>query len=282
MYLSELRMLPSNREFVAGPHDKPRVYAEIARAIRQVALAMKDTKPIQAAPSHHKQPTPANSPSDLLSSSTMQSGFLSISWSPQANWLAVGMTDGTVRLYAVDNYDDRYTFQGHRSDVYSVAWSVNNLLASSSADCTVRLWNASEKHVAQILQGHTSTVNSIAWSPDGKQIASGSADKTIHLWDAGSGRKLRVLSGHAHSIMSVAWSPDSKLLASGSHDHTVRLWEAKSGRELHPFQHQADIMSVAWSPDSQLLASGSGNYVRLWNISTRSVSYLFQGHTGGP
>jgi WD40 repeat protein len=280
-YLSELRMLPNNREFISGSRDKSHVYAEIARTIRQIAVEMRDALPKQTEHSHQKTPVLATAPSDLLSSLNEQPSFLSICWFPQMAWLATGTTDGSMLLYNMANYDDRYPLLGHEGGVYSVAWSTNNQLASGSVDCTVRLWNASERGVIQILQGHTGIVNTVAWSPDGKQVASGSADKTLHLWDAGSGCKLRVLTGHTQSIMSVAWSPDGKLLAAGARDWTVRLWEAKSGRELRPrpFEHQADVMSVAWSPNSNVLATGSGYDVRLWDASTGCVLSLLQGHT---
>ncbi len=288
-YLSELRMLPSNHESITDSRDRARAYKEIAQEVRQVAdamLATKDARSMEVEQAHH-QPLPlASSPSDRLSLPRRPSGFLSISWSPQANWLAVGTTDGTVRLWNVQSRSERYALQGHTSDVYSVAWSANNQLASSSADNTVRLWDTSEKCTEPLLQGHIlqshiGVVNSVAWSPDGKQLASGSADKTLRLWDACSGTELRALTDHTHNVMSVAWSPDRKLLASGSRDQTVLLWDSTSGREVRAFQHQADIVSVAWSPNrNKLLAVGSGDHVRLWNISTRSELHLLRGHTG--
>lgn len=277
-YPSELRMLPNNHKFISGSRDRPHVYAEIARAIRQVAFEMRDTMSKQAE-QFQNEPLPlATSPSDLSLSPDRQASFVSISWSPQTTWLAAGATDGAIDFYNVNDYDERYLLQSHARDVYSVAW-FDNLLASSSADGTVRLWNARQQSLIHTLQGHTSTVNSVAWSPDGKKVVSGSADKTLRLWDTGNGSILRVLTGHTQSVMSVAWSPDGKLLASGSLDRRVLLWDARSGRKPRAFQHQAEIMSVAWSPDSQFLATGAGNTVQLWQVSTGKTLHTLQGHT---
>src|SRR5262249_40891190 len=94
-YLGELRMLPNNHEFISGSRDKPHVYAEIARAIRQIAVEMRDTLPKQTGHSHQRTPALVAAPSDLLSSLNEQPGFLSICWSSQMTWLAIGTTDGT-------------------------------------------------------------------------------------------------------------------------------------------------------------------------------------------
>ncbi len=138
-YLSELRMLPNNDEFISRSRDKAHAYADIVREILRVAREMGDTMSKQAEQFQHEPFPQATSPSDLPAPPNGQPGFFSISWSPQATWLAVGATDGTLSFYNMDDYDDRYLLQGHARDVYSVAWS-GNLLASSSADCTVRLW----------------------------------------------------------------------------------------------------------------------------------------------
>src|SRR5260370_21697279 len=110
-YLSELRMLPSNHESITDSRDRARAYKEIAQEVRQVAdamLATKDARSMEVEQAHH-QPLPlASSPSDRLSLPRRPSGFLSISWSPQANWLAVGTTDGTVRLWNVQSRSERY------------------------------------------------------------------------------------------------------------------------------------------------------------------------------
>lgn len=336
-YLSELRMLPNNNEFISRARDKDHAYAEVVREIRQRVGAMRDIWAIQAEQFQDEPPSMVTSLSDFSTStaglffhhhgstgpfqvplfsqeedehlsasmhaesneassqahalqsdiplrvpwasSAQHPGFLCVSWPDQANWLAIGTTDGTLYLYNIQDYNNKHLLQVHTQDVYSVLWS-NNLLASSSADGTVRIWNSSTESTIQILQGHTGTVNSVDWAPDGGQLVSGSADKTLRIWDARSGKTLRVLTGHTQSVMSVSWSPDSKLLASGSCDRTVRLWDLRSGRESRICQHQADIMSVAWSPDSKLLAIGVGNDVKLWEISTGRILSLPPGHTG--
>ncbi len=277
-YPSELRMLPNNDQFIYSVRDKEHAYADIVREIQKVAREMRDAMPKQAEQFQDEPLLLAPSTSDLSPSPDRQAGFVSISWSPQSSWLAVGATDGAIDFYNVNDYDERYLLQGHVRDVYSIAW-FDDLLASSSADDTVRLWNTHQQSLIHTLQGHTGTVNSVAWSPDGKKVVSGSADKTLRLWDTGNGSILRALTGHTQSVMSVAWSPDGKLLASGSLDRRVLLWDARSGREPRAFQHQAEIMSVAWSPDSQFLATGAGNAVQLWQVSTGKTLHTLQGHT---
>ena len=58
-------------------------------------------------------------------------GILSIAWSPDANRLAYGAADGTVRLCDVSGKSEVCILRGHTSDVYGVVWLSNVRLASS-------------------------------------------------------------------------------------------------------------------------------------------------------
>ena len=123
--------------------------------------------------------------------------YESIAFSPDANTIASGSLDETIRLWDTNTGRNIHTLTGHTSSVRSVAFSPDaNTIASGSWDDTVRLWDANTGRNIRTLTGHTDAVESVAFSPDANTIASGSWDHTIRLWDANTGRNIRTLTGH--------------------------------------------------------------------------------------
>jgi WD40 repeat protein len=225
--------------------------------------------------------------SDLSKSvfSEKLSSILSVTFSPNGEWLAMGDVDGAVRLWNTTD-DSRLTCQEkHTGWVQSVAFSPSGvILASGSGDQTVKLWDVNTGQCLKTLQGHTSPLRSVAFSPDGAILASGSDDGTVRLWDRSSGKCLNVLDGHTNWVWSIAFSPDGGMLASGSEDQTVKLWDVRTGQCLRTLagesSHKSWIASVAFSPDGITLASGSGDRtIRLWDVGTGQCLKILRNHT---
>lgn len=209
-------------------------------------------------------------------------GVLSVAFSPNGKLLAMGDTNGEIRLYQIADGKQVLTCHTHTNWVVSLAFSPDsNKLASGSSDCTVRLWDVSTGRCLHILGEHKHEVWSVVFSPDGETLASGSDDQTARLWCVSTGKCLRIFQGHTNYVLSVAFSPDGQKLLSGSHDRTIRLWCIITGECSTVFQgHDDGIRSIAVSPDGQKLASSSNDKtVRLWNLSTGKCLRIFQGHS---
>ena len=209
-------------------------------------------------------------------------GVVSVAFSPDGKLLAMGDTNGEIRLRQVADGKQLFICLGHTNWVTSLAFSSDgSTLASSSTDYTVKLWDVSTGQCLQTLQGHDDNVWSVAFSPDAKMLASGSDDQTVRLWSVSTGVCKRTFQGHSNWVLSVAFSPDGQKLVSGSEDHTIRLWEVNTGQALRTFQGHSDgIRSITLSPDGQMLASGSEDHtIRLWDVSTGVCLKIFQGHS---
>ncbi|MGA2986073.1 MAG: protein kinase [Terriglobia bacterium] len=179
------------------------------------------------------------------------------------------------------------TFEGHASDVHSVALSVDGRWALSGSWDSLRLWEVSSGKCLRTLEGHTDTVKSVALSGDGHWALSGSSDETLLLWEVSSGNCLRTIEGHGQPVRSAALSVDGRwALSVGEHHKFFRLWEASSGNCLRTFKgHTDDVTSVALSGDGRWALSGSGfgeagpDYtVRLWEVSSGKCLRTFEGH----
>ena len=183
---------------------------------------------------------------------------------------------------AANPVTSKTTYEGHRGDVNSVAFSPDGrTIASGSDDDDIFLWDTITGQHTQTLKRHTSRVNSVVFSPDGGTIASGSDDDDIFLWNAITGQHRQTLKGHSHDVNSVVFSPDGGTIASGSDDDDIFLWNVITGRHTQTLEgHTRNVNSVAFSPDGRTIVSGDdGNNIFLWDAITGEHTQTLEGHT---
>jgi WD40 repeat protein len=95
--------------------------------------------------------------------------------------------DGTVILWDVARQAAKTTFQGHSSDVMSVAPTDGaeggDVFISGGCDALALVWDARTGTCVQTHDGHESDINSICVFPDQWAFGTASDDSTCRLFD---------------------------------------------------------------------------------------------------
>ncbi|TFK75084.1 WD40 repeat-like protein [Pluteus cervinus] len=120
----------------------------------------------------------SNPPDDSISS---------LAFSPQADYLAVGSWDNSVRLYAVapgtGQTQGKAMYQ-HQGPALSVCWSNEGTrIFSGGADNAARMFDISTGQPQQVAQ-HDAPIKVVRWmDAQGGILVTGSWDKTVKYWD---------------------------------------------------------------------------------------------------
>lgn len=171
-------------------------------------------------------------------------------------------------------------------------------LVSGSVDCTAVVWNYSNNklHPVAVLKNHSGPVNAVSAICIKTQnsgevsmttyIATSSADSTVNIWKkSGDGEFLlyhtqKFGTGFVLDLcFTVIPNTQVPLLACGCDDHKVHLFveqDEKFVRVISLQGHEDWIRAVDFAIDDSgdiLLASAAQDYfIRLWRISSRSVT----------
>ncbi len=99
-----------------------------------------------------------------------------LKFSPNGKYLAIASSEG-LWIYDTGGDAEPTVLIGHEGQVFALAWSDSQMIASGGEDKTVRLWNVETSKILKNFKEHKGRVNVLAISPDGKMLASSSRYK---------------------------------------------------------------------------------------------------------
>lgn len=223
--------------------------------------------------------------------------------SPDGKWFAVGDSEGTLRIWSLDDRRELISKQIYDNDIQYIAISPDaGEIATISYDGNVSTWSADKleqknkfdvtasgieriEYVAPNLiaaAGESTTIwntstgakvhdlpagrynFALARTPDGAKFIFGAED-ALNIWDVAAAKPdATVLRGVAGNVL-LDVSPDGKTLAT-TDGRGVDLWSLADGRRLQSIEGYGwTIVGVRWLPKTNLLAVASEiGVTRIW------------------
>ena len=203
-------------------------------------------------------------------------GVNGLAFSPDAETLAAGMSDGSIRRWSLPDGKTLAALKMHSRPVTNLAYDPGGyVLASASHDGTVGLWSAMDGALLRRLPGEAGAIFDLAFFPGGEILSVGAVraawnwdirDLTFALWD--------YFSYSSEQVRAVAISPDGELMAHGLSDGSLWIRRVSTMDVIARLAHLDEINSLDFSPDGGYLASGSKDgLVHLWSITQGSGEY---------
>jgi serine/threonine protein kinase len=202
-------------------------------------------------------------------------------YSPDGTTVAMGIDDGTVKLWDAGTGRIQGTINAHRAPIWRIAFNpAGTRMATASDDGLAKIWSTQmwkEEHTLK----HDTAVRAVAFAPEGQAVVTGSRKGALRVWDLGTGRERFEMAGHSGVIYGLTVAPDGNTIASSGGDHVIKLWNARNGQELITLRgHVGGVYAIAFSPDSKTIASGGWDKtVRLWDVASGNNFATLLGHT---
>lgn len=211
-----------------------------------------------------------------------------LSFSPDGKWLALGSTDGQVRIFDVAT--EQAPLLGNGASATALAWRADSQqLAVCDRAGRATIWSLEGaapggvplKVVSQFAASATPARGAI-FNSDGSLLFVGCEDGTLSAFGVADGaKKFSTATGAA--VNAVALGPDGKLLVTAGGDGQARAWNATDGAAIGlPAMSGfgANCAQVAFTADGRFLIAGGAEGAALAFDATtgRAAQRLAQGN----
>ncbi|MGD9679217.1 MAG: caspase family protein [Vulcanibacillus sp.] len=197
----------------------------------------------------------------------------SVCFSPCGGNIVIGMLNGGLKLWNINEWKEIKIIKGNAFNVNSVDISKDGRVFAIGSGNRMALWDIDANKV-KIISDSTNFL-SIALHPNGKNIASCSGyigkDNCAKIWDIKTGKITRVFEDKDTPswYFSLDFSPDGEHLVTGGNDDLAEIWSSKTGNKIKAFKgHSDNIKSVCFSPDGNyIFTTSSDRTARLWDVN---------------
>lgn len=150
-----------------------------------------------------------------------------LAFSSDAARLALGCTDGSVRIWSLPSGEFEPPLNDHLGPIAKVRFleGLPQLLSLGGDDDSLRLWDLESGAVLWRTETGHRRPQALAVSADGEMVATGGQDTQVVLWDLPGRQRLRTLSGHNFPVVALRFGTDDALLLSAAMDGTIAVWE---------------------------------------------------------
>jgi WD domain, G-beta repeat len=151
--------------------------------------------------------------------------------SPNAQLVATGSDDGTVRLWLPDGGAALATFGVGKTPVTSVAFNNDSDRIAVGSDDAASAWDVTGRRLFPLAADR---ISDISFSPSGASILTADRGGTVKLFRNSDGALAQTLSGHTAAVNNAVFNPDGRTIATASDDQHDRRgsgpgrWAARS------------------------------------------------------
>lgn len=230
---------------------------------------------------HGGAPVVTSSAAPLAVLSASAGTVWSVGFNQDSSTVAMGVEDGTVRLWDLQSQNVKSTFTAHRGIVWSTQYSKSGeLLATSGDDGYIKLWKPSQSKPFRSFK-HPNAVRGMTFAHDDRTLYAGDRDGNLRAWSLDSDTPL-LEAQQPGVVYSVVISPDDETVATAGSDKVVRLWNAKTLTEKLPLEgHSGPVNGLSFNHDGRRLASvGWDKTVRIWDTGSGAIVKSWQAHDG--
>lgn len=199
---------------------------------------------------------------------SVESKARAVLYSPDGFQLAVGTTDGKIKVFLSDLSTMLANTVVSRKSIQCLAYSPDaQYLAAGSHDTNIYLLETKKYSIRSVCRGHTSYLTHLDFSQCSSFLQSSSGDYELLYWDAKSGSQIK----SATNTRDVKWS----------------TWTLPIGWPVQgiwpPEADGTDINSVDRSPDEKLIALGDDfRSIKLFKYpcTKKNAKYkVYKGHS---
>eukprot|EP00898_Chlorokybus_atmophyticus_P002357 jgi/Chlat1/3121/Chrsp21S03352 len=179
---------------------------------------------------------------------------LNLTWSPDANLIAVGTEEDALILI-----DAR---KGRQLKTIKYSFEINEFEWTRSGDFLlvttfqgIMILRSPSLEIVRVIFLPSGNY-SISVDHTGKRAATGGADAMVHVWDMSEMVciKTRPFGHFEYPIRSVKYSHDARYIAAGGEDRCVDIADAETLESVHLIPSKQVINTLAWNPKYPLLA----------------------------
>jgi guanine nucleotide-binding protein G(I)/G(S)/G(T) subunit beta-1 len=149
-------------------------------------------------------------------------------WQDNPNLFVSGSCDAKAKIWdSRAGTNSTMTFQGHESDINSVAFFPDgNAFGTGSDDSSCRLYDlrAYKQLNKYSDNGILCGITSIAFSKSGSWLFGGYDDFNCYAWNTITGEHETTLNGHDNRVSCLGVSADGQALCTGSWDTLLKIW----------------------------------------------------------
>eukprot|EP00210_Caulerpa_lentillifera_P000251 g244.t1 len=212
----------------------------------------------------------------LYQVSISQGRLSSVSFSPGADWIAIGCAQlGQLLVWDWRTETHVLKQQGHYFDISSIAYSPDGaILATGADDCKIKVFSMATGFCYITFKEHLMPITDVKFLPNGNAMVSASLDGTVRAFDLIRYRNFRTFTAPDPVQFScLAVDPQGEILAAGSLDSfQIFVWSIKTGKLLDILAaHEGPVSGLSFNSIQPVLASSSWDKtVKLWDVFSSS------------
>ncbi|CAD5118777.1 DgyrCDS7455 [Dimorphilus gyrociliatus] len=177
----------------------------------------------------------------------------------------------------------KVTFEGHRAEPKSLAFSSDSTSILSASSDSIKLWNRSSMTSLRNMQCELAVCS--IFGPNDRQVLAGTKKGLILIFDIGSSELIEKVEAHESSVTSLCSRPDLLGLVSGSEDKTVKFWDYEQKGRYITIIHKKTldlpdgVVCTKYSHDAKYIAVALLDFtVKVFFTNSFKVHLKLYGH----